>query len=183
MRAKLIGEAHFQDLRGQIFGELKVIERDLNHIQNGEKPRTYWWCECSCGNRISVERTHLVNRSQSSCGCKQSIGELNIIKLLTDNNITFKSQYTCTDLQTSNNGYLRFDFAILDSDNKIIRLIEFDGPQHTNENNYFNDSTIIQRDEIKNNYARSNNIPLVRIPYYKRDCIVIEDLMGDRFLI
>jgi hypothetical protein len=71
----------------------------------------------------------------------------------------------------------------LDSDNKIIRLIEFDGPQHTNENNYFNDSTIIQRDEIKNNYAHSNNIPLIRIPYYKRDCIVIEDLMGDRFLI
>lgn len=183
MRAKLIGEAHFQDLTGQIFGELKVIERDLDHIQNGEKPRTYWWCECSCGNRISVDRTHLVSRGQSSCGCKQSIGELNIIKLLTDNNITFKSQYTCTDLQTVNNGYLRFDFAILDSDNKIIRLIEFDGPQHTNENNYFNDSTIIQRDEIKNNYARSNNIPLIRIPYYKRDCIVIEDLMGDRFLI
>lgn len=39
------------------------------------------------------------------------------------------------------------------------------------------------RDELKNNYAKNNSIPLVRIPYYKRDTIKIEELLGDQFLI
>lgn len=183
MAPTLSGQAHLQDLTGEIFGELKVLERDYEHPQNGKKPRTYWKCKCSCGNIISVDRTHLVNRGQSSCGCKQSIGELNINKLLTNNNISYKSQYTNSDLRTDKNGYLKYDFAILEN-NKVIRLIEFDGPQHYHQDNYFNDLENTKcRDNLKNNYAKKNNIPLVRIPYYKRDCMTLEDLMGDRFLI
>lgn len=183
MRKKLIGEAHLQDITGQVFGELKVIERDLERPQHGEKPRTYWKCQCSCGNIISVDRTHLVCRGQSSCGCKNSIGELHINKILSDNNIQYKSQYTNSDLETDKGGYLRFDFAIIEND-KVIRLIEFDGPQHKNIGYYFtNDTDIINRDNIKNEYAKKNCIPLVRIPYYKRDSITIEDLMGDQFII
>lgn len=183
MKSKLLSEAHLQDLKGQMFGELEVIERDFNHEQNGQKPRTYWRCKCSCGNIISVERSHLVNRSQSSCGCKQSIGELNINKILTNNNIAYKSQYTNQDLQTDKGGFLKYDFAILDND-KVIRLIEFDGPQHTHTFDVFGEYTVIaERDNKKNIYAKNNNIPLVRIPYYKRDSITLEDLMGDRFLI
>jgi hypothetical protein len=87
---------------------------------------TYWKCQCSCGNIISIHRSHLVDRGQSSCGCKNSIGELNINKILSDNNITYKSQYTNFDLRTDKNGYLRYDFAIMEND-KVIRLIEFDG--------------------------------------------------------
>lgn len=183
MRKQLIGQAHFQDLTGEIFGELEVIERDFNHPQNGIKPRTYWKCKCSCGNEVSVERTHLVNRGQASCGCKQSIGELNIHKILNDNNITYQTQYSNSDLQTDKGGFLRYDFAILNG-NKVSRLIEFDGPQHSITFNYFgNSEEIMKRDNIKNQYAIQHNIPLVRIPYYKRDNITLEDLMGDRFLI
>lgn len=184
MKAQLTGNAHFQDLTGLTFGDLVVIERDTTHSQNGKKPRTYWWCQCECGNKISVDRTHLVNRNQSSCGCKSSIGELNINKILSQNNILYKSQYTNYDLKTNLGGYLRFDFAILDDNNKVIRLIEFDGPQHTQTNNYFNDyEEIVVRDSKKNEYAHTNNIPLVRIPHYKRDCITLEDIIGDRFLV
>lgn len=183
MASTLSGQAHLQDITGEMFGELYVIERDYNYPQKGKKPRTMWKCKCSCGNIISVDRNHLVNRGQSSCGCKNSIGELNINKLLTNNNINYKSQYTNNDLRTDKNGYLRYDFAILEN-NKVIRLIEFDGPQHYHQDNYFNDlENMKYRDNLKNNYAKKNNIPLVRIPYYKRDCITLEDLMGDRFLI
>lgn len=183
MKSQLTGQAHFQDIAGETFGELYVIERDYEYSQNGNKPRTYWKCKCSCGNIISVDRTHLVGRGQSSCGCKNSIGELNINKLLTDNNITYKSQYTNSDLRTDKNGYLRYDFAIFENNN-LIRLIEFDGEQHYKQEDFFGKLEITQhRDNLKNIYAKENNIPLVRIPYYKRDCIVLEDLMGDRFLI
>lgn len=184
MRKQLIGQAHLQDLTGETFGELTVIKRDLTYPQNGSKPRTYWQCKCSCGNIVSIERTHLVNRGQASCGCKQSIGELNIHKILNDNHIFYQSQYTNLNLQTEKGGFLRFDFAILDDDDHVIRLIEFDGPQHTETFDYFGQhEEIAQRDEKKNLYAKQNSIPLVRIPYYKRDTLTLEDLMGDRFLI
>lgn len=183
MASYLTGKAHFQDITGEMFGELYVIERDYDYPQNGKKPRTMWKCKCSCGNIISVDRTHLVGRGQSSCGCKNSIGELNINKLLTNNNINYKSQYTNSDLRTDKNGYLKYDFAILQND-KVIRLIEFDGPQHNKQEYHFGNLQDIQnRDNLKNNYAKQHNIPLVRIPYYKRDSMTLEDLMGDRFLI
>ena len=185
MRKQLIGQAHLQDLTGQNFGELKVLERDMSHEQHGSKPRTYWKCQCSCGNIISVERGHLVSRGQSSCGCKQSIGELNINNLLSQNNIKYKTQYTNLDLCTEKGGYLKFDFAIFENE-KVIRLIEFDGPQHEQDISitfFFDDIDLQKRDKIKNQYAKDNNIPLVRIPYYKRDSMTIEDLMGNQFII
>lgn len=183
MNKILISQAHFQDITGQVFGELIAIERDYNYPNEAKKPRTLWKCQCSCGNIISIDRTHLVNRGQSSCGCKNSIGELNINKILNNNNIAYKSQYTNTDLKTNNNGYLRFDFAILDKQQNVIRLIEFDGIQHFENVDFFQNKNIKYRDTLKNQYAKDNNIPLVRIPYYKRDCLTLEDIMGDQFLI
>jgi hypothetical protein len=59
------------------------------------------------------------------CGCSKSIGEYNIAKCLSENNINFQSQYTFKDLVDKKQ--LRYDFAILDENHKPIRLIEFDG--------------------------------------------------------
>lgn len=184
MKAQLLSEAHLQDLTGQTFGNLTVLKRDLIHEQHGQKIRTYWWCKCKCGNIVSIERTHLVNRTKISCGCQNSIGEFNIHKILQENHIFYTSQYTNSELKTDKDGYLKFDFAILDDDDHIVRFIEFDGIQHNQPDEYFNDFENIQkRDQQKNLYCKEKQIPLVRIPYYKRDSITLEDLMGDRFLI
>lgn len=182
----LTGKAHFQDITGETFGELKVLERDYERAQTSKKPVTYWKCKCSCGNIISVDRTHLIGRGQSSCGCKKSIGELNINKILSQNNIKYSTQYTNRKLETEKGGYLKYDFAILNDNNEIMRLIEFDGPQHNKDtyDRFFEAYDLIhQRDELKNKYCKDNNIPLVRIPYKKRDTMTLEDLMGDRFLV
>lgn len=183
MKSQLLSEAHLQDLTGQIFGELKVLKRNKEAQINGHKTSTMYDCQCSCGNIITVERGKLVSRGQSSCGCKQSIGELHIHQLLNKNNIAYISQYTTMDLKTNKNGYLRFDFALMSDNKEIIRFIEFDGPQHNTNSLFFNDDTIVIRDKIKNNYAKEKGIPLVRIPYYKRDTLKIEDLIGDKFLV
>ena len=55
------------------------------------------------------------------CGCQKSIGEFNIIQILQQNNIKYYKEYCFP------NSLLRFDFALLDKDNNIYRLIEFDG--------------------------------------------------------
>ena len=82
---------------------------------------------------------------------------------------------------------LRYDFAILDSNKNVIRLIEFDGPQHSKPCSIFGGQKVFEetkaRDVLKNQYAISHNIPLVRIPYSKRDSMTLDDLLGDRYTI
>ena len=83
----------------------------------------------------------------------------------------------------------RFDFAIYEN-NKIIRFIEFDGEQHYLENvknsgwnTYEKYEYTLQSDLQKNQIAKDMNIPLVRIPYWERDNISLEILMGDKYII
>ena len=38
-----------------------------------------------------------------------------------------------------------------------------------------------KRDKIKNEYALSHNIPLVRIPYWERDKITLEMILGSTY--
>ena len=65
----------------------------------------------------------MASGNTQSCGCiGRSIGEYNIQKILKDNNINFKAEWTTSEID-----YKRFDFAIIDINNKIVRLIEFDG--------------------------------------------------------
>ena len=39
-----------------------------------------------------------------------------------------------------------------------------------------------ERDAIKNNFCQQFNIPLIRIPYHKLKTLIIEDLLGDKYL-
>lgn len=111
-----------------------------------------------------------------------SIGESNIAKILNNENIMYKSQYGVSIKEK----WYRFDFAILDDNNNVIRLIEFGGIQHYNEDqkHWGKDSKEIQqRDKIKNEYAFSHHIPLVRIPYTERDTITLDLLLNDKYLL
>ena len=87
-------------------------------------------------------------------------------------------EYSFKDLPKS-----RYDFAIL-KNNDIIRLIEFDGEQHFMEIPAWGKlETTQKRDKVKNDYALTHNIPLVRIPYWERDNITLDMIMGDQYLI
>ena len=78
---------------------------------------------------------------------------------------------------------LKYDFAILDKNDKVIRLIEFDGPQHIDKNHIWYSSENKIRDEMKNQYAISNNYPLVRIPYKEKNNLNIDLILSDKYLI
>lgn len=87
-------------------------------------------------------------------------------------------------------GLGRYDFIILNEEDKAIRLIEFDGIQHYQPTSFYNIDEkehsfayVTTNDRIKTQYAIDNNIPLVRIPYWAVNKINIEMIMGDKYLI
>jgi len=53
-----------EDLDGKKFGRLVAIKIDC--IKNG---KTYWLCECDCGNEKSIYRNDLISGKTLSCGC------------------------------------------------------------------------------------------------------------------
>lgn len=106
-----------------------------------------------------------VNEKKGCLNCKESIGEKAISIFLIENNIKFERQKKFEECK--NERILFFDFYLP----KYNILIEFDGRQHyMNEvswgKNYYNIINI--RDNIKNNFAKNNNIKLLRIPFWKK---------------
>lgn len=67
--------APLNDLTGQRFGRLTVLERGEDYIAppnfttgiRGRSPR--WVCQCDCGNRVSVIAQSLTIGRTKSCGC------------------------------------------------------------------------------------------------------------------
>ena len=164
---------------GRRYGKLVVQKRSEKKSPDGA---IYWFCLCDCGNIVEVQGRSLRRKDGNqtiSCGCfHRSIGALNIYNCLSKNNITFIDEYSFHQLPKS-----RFDFAIIEN-GKITRLIEFDGEQHFKDIPAWGGLELQQqRDKIKNEYALSHNIPLVRIPYWERDNITIEMINGDKYLV
>ena len=165
-----------QDLSGQTFGYLKVLELDP-HLPQTFADRSYHWkCYCTlCGNITSVSQRNLKNGNTISCGCIKSKGELKIRQLLIANNISFETEKTFESCRfPSSNNLAKFDFYIQDK-----YLIEYDGSQHFIETYWNHDVPLKERkekDEYKNQWCKAHNIPLIRIPYSHYNFLIIEDL-------
>ena len=172
-----------EDIIGERFGKL-VVE---SYIGVGKWGQNIFRCKCDCGNYIDVTRNSLVEGNTKSCGCVVSVGENNIKRILDNSHIDNIQQYKFDDLRSESGYKLPYDFAIIDEKESVVRLIEFDGEQHIRPFDYFGGiekfAKITNNDVLKNQYALSRNIPLVRIPYSKRDSITIDDLLGDKYLI
>ena len=167
------------DLTNKKFGKLKVLSLSERHSKYGQ---TYWLCQCDCGNQHIVRSSHLTGGQVQSCGCiNYSIGEYNIIQILKKHNIEFEKEKIFLDFVYEDTGcHPRYDFYLP----KYNRIIEFDGRQHFEESEFTETLENIQkRDQIKNNYAFKNNIQIVRIPYWERDNITLEMILGDTYLI
>lgn len=59
-----------QDLTGQKFGRLTVIEQSEDWIiPTTQKHIPMWHCKCECGNELNVRGADSKNGTTSSCGC------------------------------------------------------------------------------------------------------------------
>lgn len=173
--------SNLEDLTLKVFGKLTVKRlATKEETLNRPKGKRYWYCQCECGNYHIASTEELKAEKVQSCGCLLSKGEAKIAKLLSDNNISFTTQYRFPDLYQ-----YRFDFAIIEN-NYISYVIEFDGIQHYDKNRQFgNDKLsnflkIQERDNIKNQYCLKNNIPLIRIPYTRLNELCLDDVLLDK---
>ena len=166
------------DETGKIYGDLTVLYRSYNRTDG---THIFWHCKCICGNECDVNGTYLRSGVTTNCGCKRSRGETKIKELLIQNNILFKQEYTFPDLLGKASGYLRFDFAILDPNEQLQYLIEYDGIQHFDKKCFGKSEEEFEllkyHDLLKNEYCLKNNIPLIRIRYSQLSKLTINDLL------
>lgn len=175
---------------GTKYGKLTILE-DLGMREQVPGHNRRWYkCLCDCGNIHEVQGNMLKQGQVISCGkCLSSKGEYIISQILDQNNIIYNHDIQIPELTQECGRKLRFDFIIY-KDNKISRIIEFDGRQHIKgpDTNYWGHSTdtlesIQEKDNIKDQWCINHNIPLIRIPYTKINNITFEDLFGNKYLI
>ena len=174
IQGKDIPMYNFIDEIGNIYGELTVIKRDINYNYKSAR----WICQCSCGNTVSRLGSELRRKANHSCGCISllSKGEQRIKEILINLNYRFQQEYSFKDLLGTNNHPLRFDFCILDNQDKVLGLIEYDGQQHFFPASGWGGKEqlkyIQHHDILKTNYAIINQIPLLRISYLEYNNIL-----------
>jgi len=96
-------------------------------------------------------------------------------QILDENNISYIQEYKA--FKFSSGMWARFDFYV---NNQYI--IEYDGETHYQHNSHgwYNEEHLRktqERDIIKNQWCKDNNIPLIRIPYTHLNDLKIEDLL------
>ena len=55
------------DLTNQKFGRLVALKK-----VDSKSNKTYWLCQCECGNQKEIQTSHLINGAIQSCGCLQN---------------------------------------------------------------------------------------------------------------
>ncbi len=115
----------------------------------------------------------------------RSKGEKMISKWLKKHKLHFKSEYSFPNLKAIKR--LRYDFAILDDNDNVLALIEFQGDQHFHPvprwGGLHGHLSTAKHDQIKALYARRNNIPLFYITESEQNKIypMLEQLINYLF--
>ena len=130
--------------------------------------------KCNTCSYVFFQEVSCHYNSGTGCPkCKESKGEKKVHDFLETLNINFERQRKFEGCKFKRK--LPFDFYLYD----INLLIEFDGEGHFEPLRYSKNKLInykkyldvLERDKIKDEWARKNNIPLLRIPYWDFDRI------------
>lgn len=133
-----------------------------------------------CGHIWKVVPAGFIYNEARCPLCAISKGENKIKEYLENRKTSYEIQYTFKDCK--NKRELPFDFYLPDYN----LLIEYDGKQHFEPVNFggcSDEEALIsykrtkKHDQIKNTYCKTNNINLIRIPYWDFDNI--EDILNE----
>lgn len=139
-----------------------------------------------CHNITTRKANHYIEhrrrRGCSHCNPSISNGEKIVEEWLIDKGIKYISQYSVEELKDK--GLLKFDFAIVNEDDDVTMLIEYNGRQHYEPVKAFGGEQEFIRqqrsDAMKKQYAIENNIKLLDISYKQKD---VEDILKREVLV
>ncbi|MBO5179900.1 MAG: hypothetical protein J6B87_06105 [Clostridia bacterium] len=113
---------------------------------------------------------------------KASRGEIKIHEILENAGLNFIEEYSFPDLVSSSGRPLRFDFAVLDDENNLEFLIEYQGIQHYEAKSKFGGYSGLRKQQYndlqKREYCRKHNIILIAIPYIDEGRIDYDYIMN-----
>lgn len=150
---------------------LERLNKSFDHIKlvsgyNGITNLANFYCE-KCHSEFIDYPDYVLRRGCPNCDGTSMEQKIGII--LTNNCIEYRTQYSFVDCKDQR--VLPFDFYLP----KYNILIEYDGQQHYHPVNFggisndeaFENFKITQlHDNIKTEYCKTHNIPLIRIPYW-----------------
>jgi hypothetical protein len=100
--------------------------------------------------------------------CNLPYSEKVVYDYLINNKYNIRVQYGFDDLVGENKELLRYDFAVLDENNKLLCMIEVDDPEHRYNPKQPEKAKARIRDKIKDEYCKDNEIKLFRLQYENR---------------
>ena len=173
------------DLTGQRFGNLVVIEFNNWYTKPSGKRTRVWKCQCDCGNICFIQHQYLRCGDTGSCGCTHSKGNSTITRWLNSHNIYYKNEYTFNDFITKTGTNYRFDFGILNDDNTIKFLIEYQGSIHffAEGNGWNTEEALVKRkqyDQDKLEYCQNQNIKIYYITYLEDIEARLEEIFSEQ---
>lgn len=169
-KKEVTSEIKVKDLTGLIFGWLLVEERLKSKRTSGGNTKVQYKCKClNCGGYKQVSAGDLVNGFVKSCGCIKSVGEKLVREWLNERSVNYTTQYYFKDLYVTNSQWpLMFDFAILNDEDNLLFLIEYQGEQHyrkVDKEGKFGKQQREITDQMKKDYCSAHNISLFEIRY------------------
>ena len=112
---------------------------------------------------------------------KSSRGEIKICDILDAAGLKYQEEYSFSDLVSSSGRPLRFDFAVVDDDDNLDFLIEYQGIQHYEAKSKFGGYQGLRKQQFndmkKREYCKKHNITLVIIPYWDEGRINYDYIM------
>jgi hypothetical protein len=69
LRKELAGKRSLENLTGQRFGRLVVVERSTDYVDPKGNHSVKWLCKCDCGNSKVILANSLKSGTTTSCGC------------------------------------------------------------------------------------------------------------------
>gem|GEM_PF-2043099 len=126
-----------------------------------------WNCKCPlCGSVFVALPAKILANHTTSCGCKvMSSRERMIKQILEEMGVKYCEQKRFPDCKSKHT--LPFDFVVYNDDDSINCLIEYDGKQHFIPVPMYGGTESLrktqERDAIKTEYCKRNNIPLLRL--------------------
>ena len=172
MRQTKTHEEFIEEVRSMIGNEYTFTEEYINAITKINVTHNV------CGQEFLTTPNNFLGGNRCPL-CNSSKGEQRVKDYLEKNHNTYEREFTFDDLR--NIGKLRYDFAVFNRIEESPKLlIEFDGIQHFEPIEHFGgeEEFLIRQknDRLKDDYAKLNNIPLLRISYTEIDRV--EEIIG-----